>query len=485
MQTFRASSGDSESNDGKAEYKPYIPGETKPGDAEAREMQEQVMAEHPIPPAPAQTPVDTVLPSGDITTSGAHTQAHTQAPIQQQYPIDTQYLYQPPSAVEFREDHGGMDRQTFRRMIIGLMVLTLLIFIVIIMVFGRRGNHGHYKQTQEVNDIIIFEPAYNQSIGAPTTILGQARGYWFFEGAFPVTIYDNNLVPVASTTATAQADWDTSEFVPFQAVVPGYDQAPSKKKGFIIFQQGTLDLIAQNEKVFKLPIRFQKGATVVSPGVNQDIDPLGSSVAKCADGVDNDQDNLIDIQDPDCHTDLNPGSFESYNKQRAELGLNTIPVNDGQGGDSSSDLDDGDTPINDGSDTGSLGAAHNGRVTLYFANRGNNPWNPDCSQLYTTQRDVGKGTLEEVIARTVRATIDGPGSTDSALGLVSAVRQGLTISDIRMSGTTLSVYLAGGNTIAGGPDWCNAADARKQIARTMEQFAGVTDVKIYANGRLQ
>ena len=47
-------------------------------------------------------------------------------------------------------------------------------------------------------------------------------------------------------------------------------------------------------------------------------------IPACSDGIDNDGDGLIDIQDPGCHTDLNPNNLKSYDGSKT-LEYNFIP----------------------------------------------------------------------------------------------------------------------------------------------------------------
>jgi hypothetical protein len=67
-------------------------------------------------------------------------------------------------------------------------------------------------------DMIQVELPYPGAVtGKEFTIIGKARGYWFFEASFPVELrsMDGNIL--GGGVATAVGDWMTEDFVPFTA----------------------------------------------------------------------------------------------------------------------------------------------------------------------------------------------------------------------------------------------------------------------------
>jgi hypothetical protein len=55
--------------------------------------------------------------------------------------------------------------------------------------------------------------------GKTFSVIGQARGMWFFEASFPIEVIDKNGVVLATAVAQAQGEWMTENFVPFKAEV--------------------------------------------------------------------------------------------------------------------------------------------------------------------------------------------------------------------------------------------------------------------------
>ncbi len=54
-------------------------------------------------------------------------------------------------------------------------------------------------------------------VGKEFSVIGKARGNWYFEASFPITVRDKDGKTLAQTYATAQGEWMTSEFVPFKS----------------------------------------------------------------------------------------------------------------------------------------------------------------------------------------------------------------------------------------------------------------------------
>ena len=53
--------------------------------------------------------------------------------------------------------------------------------------------------------------------GKTFSVIGQARGPWFFEASFPIVLLDKDQKVIATSIATAEGEWMTTDFVPFRA----------------------------------------------------------------------------------------------------------------------------------------------------------------------------------------------------------------------------------------------------------------------------
>lgn len=70
-----------------------------------------------------------------------------------------------------------------------------------------------------VDLIQVTTPFPGAVVGKQFSIIGSARGVWFFEGSFPIEIDGANGAPIARAIAKANGDWMTNAFVPFTASI--------------------------------------------------------------------------------------------------------------------------------------------------------------------------------------------------------------------------------------------------------------------------
>ena len=70
---------------------------------------------------------------------------------------------------------------------------------------------------EDVSAFITVEtPAEGDEVSTPLTVTGEARGTWFFEGDFPMRLLTEEGDILESHFATAQDEWMTEDFVPFE-----------------------------------------------------------------------------------------------------------------------------------------------------------------------------------------------------------------------------------------------------------------------------
>jgi hypothetical protein len=71
-------------------------------------------------------------------------------------------------------------------------------------------------------------------VSSPLTVRGSARGSFYSEAVFPVTLLDGNGRRLAQTHATAQGDWMTPDWVPFTATLTF--AAPTTTTGTLVLE---------------------------------------------------------------------------------------------------------------------------------------------------------------------------------------------------------------------------------------------------------
>lgn len=105
------------------------------------------------------------------------------------------------------------------------------------------------------DDIAVSYPWPGNTVKNNFTITGQAKGTWFFEGSFPIEIYDRDDNLILQSYVTAQSDWMTSDWVPFEANVSISTEA---KNGYIIFKKDNPSGLPEYDDSYYVHIRFSQ-----------------------------------------------------------------------------------------------------------------------------------------------------------------------------------------------------------------------------------
>jgi hypothetical protein len=102
--------------------------------------------------------------------------------------------------------------------------------------------------------IHVSSPADDDEIGNPVTIIGEARGNWYFEATFPIKIYDANNNLLGQSYATAQGEWMTTDFVPFTATIPY--TASTTATGKIVLEKSNASGLPEKDDPITVPVTF-------------------------------------------------------------------------------------------------------------------------------------------------------------------------------------------------------------------------------------
>lgn len=109
--------------------------------------------------------------------------------------------------------------------------------------------------SDDKSDLIkVDAPLPNEAVRSPLLISGVARGYWFFEASFPVSLLDDNGNEIALGIAQAEGEWMTTEFVPFKVTLNF--EKPSTKTGRLIFKKDNPSGLPQHDDEFIIPVIF-------------------------------------------------------------------------------------------------------------------------------------------------------------------------------------------------------------------------------------
>jgi hypothetical protein len=112
----------------------------------------------------------------------------------------------------------------------------------------------NFSDQNSAGDIVIIKPSTDEIIFSPLSIAGEAKGSYYFEGSFPIKLEDADGNLVATTTAQAQSEWTTENFVPFKAVVEFPNSFTGN--GQLVLENDNPSGLPQNAKRIKVPVKF-------------------------------------------------------------------------------------------------------------------------------------------------------------------------------------------------------------------------------------
>jgi len=112
------------------------------------------------------------------------------------------------------------------------------------------------NELEKMDLIRIDSPRPNQQVASPLVIQGQARGYWFFEGDFPIVLVNWDGLIIAEGYATAQTDWMVEDFVPFEAELEFEADTTVSDRGALILQKDNPSGLPENDDALEVPVKF-------------------------------------------------------------------------------------------------------------------------------------------------------------------------------------------------------------------------------------
>ncbi len=119
----------------------------------------------------------------------------------------------------------------------------------------------HVQIDAKTDLIVLTTPVPNAVIGSPLALTGRARGNWFFEASFPVSLTNWDGLIIAEGVATADGEWMTTEFVPFTATLEFVNPYPDggqdfMKRGSLILKKDNPSGLPEYDDALEIPVRF-------------------------------------------------------------------------------------------------------------------------------------------------------------------------------------------------------------------------------------
>jgi hypothetical protein len=110
----------------------------------------------------------------------------------------------------------------------------------------------------------VDAPQPGQAVSSPLVVRGSARGPFYFEATFPVTLLDGNGQRLVQSYAQAQGEWMTNDWVPFTATLAF--PAPTTATGTLVLENANPSGDPARALSRRIDVRFAN-ATAASSGV--------------------------------------------------------------------------------------------------------------------------------------------------------------------------------------------------------------------------
>lgn len=296
-----------------------------------------------------------------------------------------------------------------------------------------------------MSDLIrVSNPQPNQIIASPLTITGEARGQWYFEASFPVTLLDANGNVLAEHYATAQDEWMTENFVPFESVL--VFPKPTTEKGTLVLQKDNPSGLPEHDAEIRIPVRF--ALTLNLPACR----PTGCSGQVCSD---------TDVVTT-CEYKEEYSCYASATCERQPSGV--------CGWTRTQSLDA--CLMQKGDMT---------QVKVFFSDEKSVVGgHMDCSVVVARTRVIPK--TEGIARATLTELLKGPSQAEVESGLFHSIPQGVVIQSLTIENGVAHVDFndALQKNVGGS---CRVAAIRAQITETLKQFSTISNVMISINGQ--
>lgn len=140
--------------------------------------------------------------------------------------------------------------------------IAILIAIAIVgglaMLFARsfENTTEELPASDKSNIIVVASPIKDSEVSSPLRVAGRAKGSWFFEGSFPITLTDAYGNVIGQSHVTAQGEWMTENFVPFIGDLE-FSNYIKGSQGTLILQKDNPSGLPEYDDAITIPVTFK------------------------------------------------------------------------------------------------------------------------------------------------------------------------------------------------------------------------------------
>ena len=148
--------------------------------------------------------------------------------------------------------------------IIAVILVAIGVFVLIKNSSKNSGQVSDIKKEEskkaskgkDYSDIIVVDsPQVGSVVQSTFLVSGKARGFWFSEGILPVTLKDDNGNIISQTSASAEGEWMTEDFVPFNVDLT-FAKPENVTKGILVLEKSNPSGLPKNAEQIEVPINF-------------------------------------------------------------------------------------------------------------------------------------------------------------------------------------------------------------------------------------
>jgi hypothetical protein len=110
------------------------------------------------------------------------------------------------------------------------------------------------EPSEEEELIIVDYPLDDEVVSSPLEVAGEASGTWFFEGEFPIELFDENGQSLATGSVQARGDWMTEDFVVFFGELEF--GTPVTDTGVLVLEKANPSGLPKNADELRVPVGF-------------------------------------------------------------------------------------------------------------------------------------------------------------------------------------------------------------------------------------
>src|SRR3989344_9138958 len=135
-------------------------------------------------------------------------------------------------------------------------VILVAILVGGILLLAKSSSTEKIIYTKASPDLIVVDlPTPGAVTGKEFSVIGRARGMWFFEASFPMELLDKDGKVLVNSYAQAQGEWMTEDFVPFK----GEMKAPESYIGpaILVLRKDNASGLPEHDASISFPITVE------------------------------------------------------------------------------------------------------------------------------------------------------------------------------------------------------------------------------------